>query len=400
MRDAPLLQHPGDRDGRVVVDAEAAGTLGHRVVQPARRIERVLRAAAEHGLGGDDRGAGHARGRLVHVGEDRIVAGTEAEPPPRPWLARARRHAPRRDSGPCVPAATRRRWRSARPWSRTGRHRGMPYSWISRCVRMTRAGRSGMLGSVVVPGRIVPVPDQLDPFAHGPIIGHACWTRPPSAVGRRGRPAASGREAASTTTAYRNAGAAAAMPVSFTKKATPAETIRTIRTSRQRPGGCQRPRERPVPHAGPEDDRQPDQGNQRGGRVRNLPEPRGEPLPDDVDAPTSGSSRSSPTNRVTCVGEGASRRLATRTTARPATTTAAVTPSSLIPSRPRVAKLPPEACRGEQRDRSTDVRAERRGIRPGGRSAKSRAAPRAGSNRAATNRPLASNGDSNAFGRP
>ena len=40
-------------------------------------------------------------------------------------------------------------------------------------------GAQGVLGTMVVPGRVVPVPDQLDAVAHVPIIEHAPWTGSP-----------------------------------------------------------------------------------------------------------------------------------------------------------------------------------------------------------------------------
>ena len=54
-----LGEHPRDRDRRIVVDAEPRGSAGHRVVQAARRVERVrdlARAARPRGRG--DAGAG------------------------------------------------------------------------------------------------------------------------------------------------------------------------------------------------------------------------------------------------------------------------------------------------------------------------------------------------------
>ena len=60
---------------------------GHRVVQAAGRVERVQDRAVADGLGRDERGARHERARLVHVREDRVVAGPEPEPAPVALLA-------------------------------------------------------------------------------------------------------------------------------------------------------------------------------------------------------------------------------------------------------------------------------------------------------------------------
>ena len=66
-----------DADRDVVVDAEAARPVGHRVVQAAGDVDRVQRLAAPHlaerlEAGADDVGAGD-----VHVLEDRVVVGAE-----------------------------------------------------------------------------------------------------------------------------------------------------------------------------------------------------------------------------------------------------------------------------------------------------------------------------------
>ena len=49
-----VREHPRDGDGRVVVHAEPARAAGHRVVQPARRVERVVGPPVPHGLGRSD----------------------------------------------------------------------------------------------------------------------------------------------------------------------------------------------------------------------------------------------------------------------------------------------------------------------------------------------------------
>jgi hypothetical protein len=79
-------EQPGDDDGRVVVDAEAAGLLRHGVVQTSGRVEGVLRPPRPHGLGRRQRGSHHPHGGLVHLGKDRVVARPEPERAPRPVL--------------------------------------------------------------------------------------------------------------------------------------------------------------------------------------------------------------------------------------------------------------------------------------------------------------------------
>ena len=73
-----LLEQPGDRDRRVVVDAEAAAGSGHRVVQPAGDVDRVLGLAGPDRAGRRERGARDQRGGLVHAGEGRVVRGADA----------------------------------------------------------------------------------------------------------------------------------------------------------------------------------------------------------------------------------------------------------------------------------------------------------------------------------
>ena len=74
-----LVEQPGDRHRRVVVDAEAAGPVGHGVVEPAGRGERVQGLAGADGLGRGHGGPADPGRRLVHPGEGRVVAGPEAE---------------------------------------------------------------------------------------------------------------------------------------------------------------------------------------------------------------------------------------------------------------------------------------------------------------------------------
>jgi hypothetical protein len=70
---------PRDRERRVVVDAEPAGVVCHRVVEAAARVERVLHVAAKDGLHRPERSAGDRRGGLVHPPECGVVA-TLADP--------------------------------------------------------------------------------------------------------------------------------------------------------------------------------------------------------------------------------------------------------------------------------------------------------------------------------
>jgi calcium-translocating P-type ATPase len=72
-------QQPGDRDRRIVVDAEPAGPIGHRVMQPARDVRPVLGVPRPYRPGGRQRRASDQRGCLVHTCEDRVVLGAEAE---------------------------------------------------------------------------------------------------------------------------------------------------------------------------------------------------------------------------------------------------------------------------------------------------------------------------------
>ena len=69
----PVPPRTGDRQRRVVVDAEPRGSVGHRVMEPATRMEGVLDVAAQHRLDPPDRPAGDHRPGLVHPSERRIV---------------------------------------------------------------------------------------------------------------------------------------------------------------------------------------------------------------------------------------------------------------------------------------------------------------------------------------
>ncbi len=57
----------GDRERRVVVDAEPAGVFAHGVVEAAAGVERVLRVAAQDRLHRAQRASRHGRRRLVHA---------------------------------------------------------------------------------------------------------------------------------------------------------------------------------------------------------------------------------------------------------------------------------------------------------------------------------------------
>jgi hypothetical protein len=73
-----LAEQPRDGDGGIVVDAEAAGIRPHRVMQAARDVRAVPDRARPHGPGRRQRRARDERGCLMHVREDRIVAGAES----------------------------------------------------------------------------------------------------------------------------------------------------------------------------------------------------------------------------------------------------------------------------------------------------------------------------------
>ena len=62
----PVAPRPGDRQRRIVVDAEPRRPVGHRVMEPAARMEGVLHVAAQDGLDGPQRATGHHRAGLVH----------------------------------------------------------------------------------------------------------------------------------------------------------------------------------------------------------------------------------------------------------------------------------------------------------------------------------------------
>ncbi len=80
----PGLPGPGDGQRRVVVDAEARGPPGHRVMQAAARVLGVLHVAAQDRLHGRDRAARDGGRRLVHARERRVVAAVADAPFRRP----------------------------------------------------------------------------------------------------------------------------------------------------------------------------------------------------------------------------------------------------------------------------------------------------------------------------
>ena len=81
-----LGEQPPDRHRDVVVDAEAAGPAGHRVVQPAGDVGGMADLALPDHPGGLEGGADDVARRLVHAGERRVVVG--AEPQRRPDVGR------------------------------------------------------------------------------------------------------------------------------------------------------------------------------------------------------------------------------------------------------------------------------------------------------------------------
>ena len=168
-----LLQQPADRDGRVVVDAEAAGRPPHGVVQAAGHVGPVRGLAGPHGRGRGQRGPGHQRRRLVHAGEDRVVRGAQAVRTGRPpragpprctrgraparaapaWRARGRPRSPRRRRAPPSPGPGP--WSAPRGPARAGA-RARSRSWSAGHPRPRAGCRS------CVPQLAAPVPGRLD----------------------------------------------------------------------------------------------------------------------------------------------------------------------------------------------------------------------------------------------
>ena len=70
----PIPPRTGDRQCRIVVDAEPRRPLRHRVMEPTARMLGVLDVPAQDRLDGPQRAAGHRRRRLVHARERRAVA--------------------------------------------------------------------------------------------------------------------------------------------------------------------------------------------------------------------------------------------------------------------------------------------------------------------------------------
>ena len=69
-----VVPRPGDRERRVVVDAEPGGAVRHRVMEAAAGVEGVLDVAAQDRLDRPQRPTGHRGTGVVHPGEGRIVA--------------------------------------------------------------------------------------------------------------------------------------------------------------------------------------------------------------------------------------------------------------------------------------------------------------------------------------
>ncbi len=69
----PIAPGTGDRERRVVVDAEPGRPIRHRVMQPTTRVLGVLDLPAQDRLDGPQRPAGHGRRSLVHVREGRAI---------------------------------------------------------------------------------------------------------------------------------------------------------------------------------------------------------------------------------------------------------------------------------------------------------------------------------------
>ena len=87
LRTAP--QEPGDGHGRVVVDAEPGGPRWHGVMEPSGGVEGVIQPALHHLLRGHQRRPDDQGARLVHPGEDGVVARPVPEARPVAGLALA-----------------------------------------------------------------------------------------------------------------------------------------------------------------------------------------------------------------------------------------------------------------------------------------------------------------------
>jgi len=72
-----VVEQPPDPDRDVVVDAEPARLVGHRVVQATRDVRRVEPFPRPHLANRLDRGADDVGGSLVHPLEGRIVRRTQ-----------------------------------------------------------------------------------------------------------------------------------------------------------------------------------------------------------------------------------------------------------------------------------------------------------------------------------
>ena len=160
-----VIEQPPDGDGRVVVHAEAARPAGHGMMQPSGRVERMLGPAAPDGVGGADRRPGHARPRLVHVREDRVVARSVPELPPGTVLA-----VPRARGRVDVALGVDGQELVQRGVAGRRLHHAIPVDdpvVLDEQVREQDPLRTeGMLRTVVVHRRVVPVPDELDVITH------------------------------------------------------------------------------------------------------------------------------------------------------------------------------------------------------------------------------------------
>jgi len=76
----PGLKHRGDGQRGVVVDTEAGGRVGHRVVQAAAEVDRAINLAVGDRPRRGHRSAGDQRRALVHAREDRIIRCAEPVP--------------------------------------------------------------------------------------------------------------------------------------------------------------------------------------------------------------------------------------------------------------------------------------------------------------------------------
>src|SRR5438105_283738 len=74
-----FAQRGGNRDGRVVVDAESGGLVTQGMVESARRMECVLEGTVEHAMYGVQAATSNVRRGSVHPDKRRRIA--RPEPP-------------------------------------------------------------------------------------------------------------------------------------------------------------------------------------------------------------------------------------------------------------------------------------------------------------------------------